>query len=305
MSVATPQSDGDARPALDPLDLASAPWGAYQPSQRLQRLRALVIAERGPSFVRRWLYKSFTHLTKQRQWIIDLEYLGARRRLFIDENGQDRHVFRRGRHPEEEELLSFAAYRDKKAVFVDIGGNNGYFAVAAARALGPGARILSFEPHPRTYRKLLLHLALNDARTVEAVNAGLGPEETVMTLHEAENADGRNSFMRGGDDGIEVPVTPLLTALETRGIDRIDLLKIDVEGFEDQVLAPFFATAPPSLWPGRVFMEVTNRDRSWSVDLLPLMAELGYRTVKETADNVWFERDAAAGGAGAPRTDGS
>jgi hypothetical protein len=44
-------------------------------------------------------------------------------------------------------------------------------------------------------------------------------------------------------------VITLLSALEARGTDAIDLLKIGVEGFEAEARAPFFATASRTLWP--------------------------------------------------------
>lgn len=276
--------------AVDPLDPVAAPFGTFSPSERLLAARRLATSDRPPHFIQRWLYKGFSHFTKQRGLILDLDYLGGKFRLFVDENGQDRWVFRRGHHPEEEELLGFSAYAGKDIVFLDIGANNGYFAVSAGHRIGKGSRILSFEPHPRTFRKLMLHLAFNDAPQVEPLNLALGPEETTMTLHASATADGCNTLVGDGADGVPVPVRPLTDVLAERGIERVDLLKIDVEGFEDHVLFPFFENAPASLWPERVIIEKTNQQRSWRRDCLGLMTERGYRIDRQTMDNAWLSR---------------
>jgi hypothetical protein len=65
--------------------------------------------------------------------------------------------------------------------------------------------------------------------------------------------------------------------LAGEGIDTIDALKIDVEGFEDVILAPFFRDAPPHLWPRLVIIEDSRP--SWKVDLMSAMQGRGYELV--------------------------
>ena len=66
--------------------------------------------------------------------------------------------------------------------------------------------------------------------------------------------------------------------VERAGIDRIDALKTDIEGFEDRALLPFFATAPRALWPKRIYMETdwaTRREHEWRVSSPPATAKPG------------------------------
>jgi hypothetical protein len=49
-------------------------------------------------------------------------------------------------------------------------------------------------------------------------------------------------------DGEAYPTTTLLAALTRHGVEHLDVLKIDIEGMEDEVLLPFFREAPRSLW---------------------------------------------------------
>ena len=60
-------------------------------------------------------------------------------------------------------------------------------------------------------------------------------------------------------------------------VDAVDALKIDVEGLEDVILAPFFRDAPPRLRPRLVIIEDSRP--SWKVDLMSVMRGCGYELV--------------------------
>ena len=61
------------------------------------------------------------------------------------------------------------------------------------------------------------------------------------------------------------------------GPTRQDFLRIDVEGLEDVILAPFFRDAPPRLWPRQVIIEDSRA--SWKIDLMSVMQGCGYELV--------------------------
>jgi hypothetical protein len=81
-----------------------------------------------------------------------------------------------------------------------------------------------------------------------------------------------------------VQCRPLIAILNDLEVDSIGALKFDVEGFEDQALAPFLAEAPRRLLPHTIVME-TCHGHLWKSDLLGLLAEKGYRSIKETRGN--------------------
>ena len=66
----------------------------------------------------------------------------------------------------------------------------------------------------------------------------------------------------------------MLSVLAEAGITAIDALKIDVEGAEDIVLAPFLRDAPQSLLPRLILIEDTRG--FWGLDLFALLARRGY-----------------------------
>jgi len=124
---------------------------------------------------------------------------------------------------------------------VDIGGNIGSFALRFARKAAQG-RVVSFEPHPATFAKLKANKALNGIANLEVVNLGIGAEEAVHRLHQVvESNSGMNRIITGAEvdptlPSVEIRVVPLATGLAGTAIRKVDLLKIDVEGFEDAVL---------------------------------------------------------------------
>ncbi len=65
-------------------------------------------------------------------------------------------------------------------------------------------------------------------------------------------------------DPIRVRSRPLLGLLRERAIERTDAMKIDVEGAEDTVLAPFFRDAPRTLWPAAILIEDSRRRGGWT-----------------------------------------
>lgn len=124
---------------------------------------------------------------------------------------------------------------------VDIGGNIGSFALRFARK-APRGRVVSFEPHPDTFAKLVTNKSLNALSNLEVRNLGIGEVETVHRLHQvvASNS-GMNRIITAAevDPALpfkEITVVPLAKGLAGTAIQRVDLLKIDVEGFEDAVL---------------------------------------------------------------------
>ena len=124
---------------------------------------------------------------------------------------------------------------------VDIGGNIGSFALRFSRIAKKG-RVVSFEPHPVTFERLKANKALNALSNLEVVNLGIGSTEAVHRLHQVvANNSGMNRIITGAvvDETlpyVEIKVVPLENGLERTAIRKVDVLKIDVEGFEDEVL---------------------------------------------------------------------
>ena len=121
-------------------------------------------------------------------------------------------------------------------VVVDVGANVGQFA-AAIRTFVPGARIVSVEPDPQTHAKLAHNLeAMGRARSHQVA---VGERREVLTLHRhhvSVMATLRPSDVEDYDPDLTVEVDVVPIDELTADLERVDLLKIDVEGFEVEAL---------------------------------------------------------------------
>jgi FkbM family methyltransferase len=130
---------------------------------------------------------------------------------------------------------------------LDVGANLGAFTVAMARAVGEEGRVLAFEPFDIARRRLERTLELNDVTNVEIVAAAVTSQEGTATLvdygpgyeswstlapREIETAEG--TVRAQGRS--EVKTTTLDAIAMERGIDRVVVTKIDVEGAEGLVI---------------------------------------------------------------------
>lgn len=224
--------------------------------------------------------------------IFDVQVRGLTLRLHPDDNVGERKFLFMPQFFDPEEMALLAGRLPRDGTFIDIGANVGLYTLNAASLLGPGGRILAVEPGPEAIRRLRMNLSLNPSlATITHVDCAIGATEGVMGLNlDASNLGGSSLVHEHGGNSTPVRVRPLLDVLAEKGIDRIDVLKIDVEGAEDQALAPFFARAPESLHPRLIIME--RSEKSWRVDLLELLQSVGYRSFGSSKMNWLLEKPA-------------
>jgi len=124
---------------------------------------------------------------------------------------------------------------------VDIGGNIGIRAMAFSR-LVPNGRVYTFEPDPDNYARLSRHVTINGLSNIEAIRCGIGNEVASHKLYRVVSSNsGMNRIITQGTGHEHLPyheiqVMPLCQALSGKNVDRVDVIKIDVEGFEGSVL---------------------------------------------------------------------
>jgi FkbM family methyltransferase len=129
---------------------------------------------------------------------------------------------------------------------LDIGANLGYFSLLAATRC-PLGRVLAVEPDPQNFRLFSASIALNGLRErVVAVQTAASDEDGVATLSDLGNAANRGArFTAKTRAALEARVhgpTPTFTEVRMARLDRlflgerIDVLKMDVEGHEPPAL---------------------------------------------------------------------
>jgi len=120
---------------------------------------------------------------------------------------------------------------------LDIGANLGYYAAVFAQCVGPQGEVIAFEPEPTNFSFLQRTLAVNGFAQARAVHAAVAeaPGETLLFLSEDNKGDHRLYTARPSQAAISVPVVSIDTLLS--GDNRVDFIKMDVQGAEGRVLA--------------------------------------------------------------------
>ena len=124
--------------------------------------------------------------------------------------------------------------------FVDIGANIGYFTTLAAGLVGPGGKVISFEPDPHNFDLLGRNVSANGIGNAEVLDFALGEDAGELLLYRSGSNFGDHRLYGGSEDSresLKIQVRALDAVLEARGIGRVDLIKMDVQGFEHHVLA--------------------------------------------------------------------
>lgn len=182
-----------------------------------------------------------------------------------------------------------AAQLTSGSVFLDIGSNAGLYSLSTAKAV-PGVRVLAVEPDPSLAARMRFNASTNGL-CIEHHALALGDEDGTAHLLLGGDQSGANRIVgEASPQGqhLTVRIVPLISLCKDAGIERIDVMKIDIEGHEKPVLDHFFAHAPSSLWPDGILIEHSH-DYAGLVD--QLVNQVGYRIDKKTARNVAMRRD--------------
>lgn len=162
-------------------------------------------------------------------------------------------------------------------VFLDIGANLGVVTVPAARAVGRAGRVHAFEPNPEIAGLLRRSLAKNELSNVTVHECALGRTEERLTLVLREHNAGASALSRrAGDAGVIVPVRRLDDLAREAGIDRVDMIKLDIEGFEAEALAGAEALIG-SARPRAILFEEHGCGKGAEPETFRLLKGLGYR----------------------------
>lgn len=176
-------------------------------------------------------------------------------------------------------------------VFVDVGANSGFYSQIFLFHAAGGARVLSIEPNPEMCVRIKQNVRLiadqmhEKNLTLILEDCAVGDQKGAMFLDLASGPGGAHVVDSPTPMHIEVRVDRLLDVLRAHEIDRIDLLKIDVEGYEDRALIPFFDEADKGLFPKAIIIEHTS-DRDWQGDLWGKLKAVGYQEVFRTRGNM-------------------
>ena len=173
----------------------------------------------------------------------------------------------------------------KKAnIIFDIGANIGSTSLYFSK-LNPQAKIHSFEPNGKTFNRLLENIQLNNCSIISTHNLGFGEAKREVKLYEVdEHNPGMNRILPENTNFpftiIKIDTIDDFCRLNT--IDKIDFIKIDVEGYEYSVLAGGINIIKNS--KPLIFLELDDnnlRDNKRSAkELILLLEEMNYKEIQ-------------------------
>ena len=225
---------------------------------------------------------------------VDMQLFGARMRLYKNGNASEKRALFAPEFFDYDDRLALAELAGDGAVFVDIGANIGLYSFSVARAFADfrDTKIISVEPHPEIHRRLAFNKSLNPNLPIHLFQGGIGAKDDEMQLLTGDGNLGQTRILRDDEEAhpesITVSIITLMALCQKFGLSRIDGMKVDVEGFEEAVLLPFFEDAPDTLLPRLIVIEDNRRE--WATDILIAAEKRGYRLAKKTHMNLLLKR---------------
>lgn len=121
---------------------------------------------------------------------------------------------------------------------LDAGANIGFHSLFFAQLTGETGKVIAFEPIPINYNALMKNIALNDFPQVIANNIALGNENCTLKIHIDRTAQNPGAFnlLEDGEKNCSVICEKGDDFLTKHRINKVNFIKIDVEGYELEVV---------------------------------------------------------------------
>jgi len=193
---------------------------------------------------------------------------------------------------EPNELTWLAEVLRPGMTFVDAGANEGLFTTLAARCVGVSGRVVAIEPSSREIARLKRNVELNGLTNVSVVPVALSDHEGQASLHIAQgrhaglNSLGMPCYATPVQAVETVPLRPLDAVCRELAIERVDVMKIDVEGAEAALLRgaeQIIRRDRPAILL-EVNQEALANQGSSATDLLAWLESAGYTILHFGAD---------------------
>ena len=176
------------------------------------------------------------------------------------------------------EIEPFTSTLPSDAIVLDIGANIGVWTRLLSAQCTAG-HVYAFEPSPTTFRRLKRNCAIR--HNVTCVHCALGVKNG-MALFSGEEVDPKLRSIQNAAGGstVEVATRRLDDWAREKGITRIDFVKIDVEGFEEDVLMPSLELLErfrPTLCFEFIPEFASTRSSYGGTNLIPALSRIGYQ----------------------------
>jgi FkbM family methyltransferase len=193
------------------------------------------------------------------------------------------------------EVEFLIANYQKDTYFLDIGANIGFYSFYVAQQI-PEAKIVAFEPDPYNADRLRKNIEINNFKNIKVCEYAISDKDgiEVLMMNVSKNRGGSSLLIsqlpwQKEEVTQEVTCRTLLNAIRENNIDKISILKLDIEGYEYPVLKKYFEEAHESLYPKALVVEAFGSTiKLLGGSPIQLLINKGYRLVNHTNCNFFF-----------------
>ena len=150
-------------------------------------------------------------------------------------SGVDNSIIRTGFF-EPQSIALVAQYVKPGMVIMDVGANFGYYAIQMSRFVGSNGFVHAFEPSSRFRERLLEHIRLNHCENIIVNGFGLSDKKQALQLQESVDTATLQWWYESTKPlrQEQIQLVTLDSYVEEHGINRVDFIKVDIDGHEPQ-----------------------------------------------------------------------
>lgn len=160
---------------------------------------------------------------------------------------------------------------------VDIGGNIGYYAMLEARMVGAAGRVIAIEPMPKNSEQLCNNVRTNGYQQIQIYKMAIGDRNGTASMYISGKSNWHSLHRNPSTVGeIQVPVSTLDSLLSSHDLSSVDLVRMDLEGYEVVVINGMLQTIEK--YSPRLLVELHPDllGKEIMVDYLSKLETLGY-----------------------------
>jgi len=182
---------------------------------------------------------------------------------------------------ENKEIALFRSTVKPGMTVLDIGANIGEYTIIASSLVGDSGKVVSFEPEPENYKLLSKNIKHNKRNNVQAFQYGLADKESKGVLYLSSDNKGKHSMAKldGENNSIQVSIKTADQVLSNLKIEKVDIIKIDIEGAEALALKGMtnvLEKSSPCILFCEFYPEALRNMGSSPLELLSNLSSLGF-----------------------------
>lgn len=189
----------------------------------------------------------------------------------IEDNGIERAIYYFGTY-EKGTLDVIGKMLTLGDTFVDIGANIGLMSLYASYAVGDSGKVISFEPNPKTHEMLKDNINLNNRQNIKPESFAISSETKDSKIYDRWDVNrGGASLIKHSESDQSYDIKEIVFSDYFSQTDEIKLIKIDVEGYELEVLKGAKKFITESQNPPMMVVEFSSkRNNTFGEDTAPL-----------------------------------